>query len=183
MESQQYIRLYFRPLYFVQTALIGLSLMSMSKNSLTTIIAFLAFFLLSINICVAENTRLNEGDAQAQQLIIAHPEVEAPALNLNELRSIFSMRARLWPDGSPITVVVLGDQHRTHRQFLTNTLKMLPHQLRRHWDRYIYSGIGQGPIQVNNQEQMIRFISTTPGAIGYINTGVPHEQVQTLELH
>ncbi len=99
--------------------------------------------------------------------VIAHKDIKNNSLSLNELRSIFSLRARKWPDGSAITVFVLRDEHELHRQFLLKTLKMLPHQLRRQWDRFIYSGIGQGPIVVRSQKEMLEKIKVTPGAIGY----------------
>ena len=87
-----------------------------------------------------------------------------------------------WPDGTPITVFVLRDENEVHREFLLKTLKMLPHQLRRHWDRYIYSGIGQGPVVVESQEEMISKVQATPGAIGYIEGGVPDAQVHKLSV-
>ena len=114
--------------------------------------------------------------------VITHSSLNNSELNLNELRSIFSLRARKWPDGTPITVFVLRDQNHIHREFLLKTLKMLPHQLRRHWDRYIYSGIGQGPVVVESQEEMLSKVQSTPGAIGYIEGGVPNGRVHELSI-
>lgn len=114
--------------------------------------------------------------------VITHNDIQSKNLSLNQLRSIFSLRARKWPDGTPITVFVLRDENQIHREFLQKTLKMLPHQLRRHWDRYIYSGIGQGPVVVNTQEEMLSKIQSTPGGIGYIEGGVPDEQVHKLSI-
>lgn len=116
------------------------------------------------------------------EIIIAHPTTPRDTLTLNQARTIFSLRARQWPNGTPITVVVLRDQNSTHKAFLRNTLNILPHQLRRHWDRYVYSGIGQGPLVVDNQEEMVKTVNKIPGAIGYIKRGEPHEQVITLTV-
>ncbi len=116
------------------------------------------------------------------QHVVTHLSSPYEILSLNELRAIFSLRARAWPDGSKITVVVFEDSSPSHRSFLHNTLKMLPHQLRRQWDRYIYSGIGQGPVVVDSTEDMLLTINNTPGAIGYVQGGVPYEQVTTLTI-
>lgn len=114
--------------------------------------------------------------------VIAHQDLQNNELSLNELRAIFSLRARKWPDGTPITVFVLRDEHDAHRQFLLKTLKMLPHQLRRQWDRYIYSGIGQGPTVVESPEEMLSRVKSTPGGIGYIEGGVSDGPVHMLSI-
>lgn len=117
------------------------------------------------------------------ETLIVHPLNNTESLSLNQARAIFSLRARQWPNGLNINVVVLRDQNPSHINFLKKVLKILPHQLRRHWDRYIYSGTGQGPIVVKSQQEMIDMVNQLPGAIGYIQLGVPHEQVHTLVVH
>jgi ABC-type phosphate transport system substrate-binding protein len=133
----------------------------------------IVFQVTSASLCFAE---------EVGHSVIVHPHVTSKDLSLNQLRSIFSLRARAWPDGARITVVVLSDEAEIHRSFLVNTLKMLPHQLRRQWDRYIYSGIGQGPVVVNSVEEMMNKVRSTPGAIGYIDGGAPDGQVITLSV-
>jgi len=126
--------------------------------------------------------KVGQTDALEAEIVIVHKGALVKQLSLTEVRAIFSLRARKWPDGSKITVFVLEDQNPLHVTFLQNTLKMLPHQLRRQWDRYIYSGIGQGPVVVNSEEEMLQQVERVPGAIGYLGKGVPHEQVYTLEI-
>lgn len=125
---------------------------------------------------------ISEVTQQTIQRVIVNQSVQVHELSLNQLRSIFSLRARKWPDGTPITVFVLRDENEDHRQFLLKTLKMLPHQLRRQWDRFIYSGIGQGPVVVHSQQEMLSEVSSTPGAIGYLEGGSPNDQATTLSI-
>lgn len=129
-----------------------------------------------------ENASEQALSSGTEEHVIAHRGIHNSELSLNQLRSIFSLRARQWPDGTPITVFVLRDEKEVHRQFLLKTLKMLPHQLRRQWDRYIYAGIGQGPVVVESQEEMLKKVSATPGGIGYIEGGVPDDQVLMLSI-
>jgi ABC-type phosphate transport system substrate-binding protein len=144
----------------------------------------LSLGLLSGQAASAQPETLTESSAvnESQEHVIANPSIKTPELSLNELRAIFSLRARQWPDGTSITVFVLRDEKDLHRQFLLKTLKMLPHQLRRQWDRYIYSGIGQGPVVVESQEEMLNKVKSTPGGIGYIEGGVPNDQVLMLSI-
>lgn len=86
------------------------------------------------------------------------------------LRGMFGMRLRAWSDGTPVTVFVLPDDNGAHAQFCTDVLQMFPYQLRQNWDRLIYSGTGQPPLSVNSEEELLRRVAATPGAIGYIGS-------------
>ncbi len=92
------------------------------------------------------------------------------------------MRTRLWPDGSPITVFVLPNSNSEHGQFVRSLLKLLPHQLQRNWDRMVYTGIGQAPIEVANQTEMLEQLKSTPGSIGYIEKGSENETIHLIGL-
>lgn len=90
------------------------------------------------------------------------------------------MRAHQWPDGTVISVFVLPDTDATHHEFTRKILSLFPYQLRRSWDRYVYSGIGIAPIEVENQKEMIEKVGATPGGIGYISKEVTNENIRTL---
>jgi len=116
------------------------------------------------------------------QRVIVNAGFGGDDLTRNTARAIFSMRVKRWEDGAAITVFVLPDTHPTHRLFTRETLALFPHQLRRSWDRYVYSGIGTAPIEVESEEDMIARVATTPGSIGYISMEVLNEDVRTLPV-
>ncbi len=89
--------------------------------------------------------------------VIASPHVKTNSLSLENLRHIFFMRVHQWPDGNPIKVYVLKDNNELHNK------------LRRLWDRHIFSGTGQAPTVLDNEEQMIKIISASENGIGYAN--------------
>jgi hypothetical protein len=111
-----------------------------------------------------------------------HPPPHLDHMTVNQARSIFSMRLRAWPDGSPITVFVMEDSNPSHKLFVRSILALLPHQLRRQWDRLVYTGIGQAPIEVKDEREMIQRLISTPGSIGYIRTGKDNETLRILPL-
>ena len=90
-------------------------------------------------------------------------------ISRNGLSAIFKMRLRHWKDGSPVTVFVLEDENPLHKLFCKQILNVFPHQMRRSWNKLVFSGTGQAPIVVNNKAEMIEKISTTPGAVGYLS--------------
>lgn len=103
----------------------------------------------------------------AQQVYV-NPGVSQVPDDRRTLRAIFSMRLRQWPDGEPVTVFVLPTTHPVHVDFCKEVLGVFPHQLQRAWDRLVYSGTGQAPVEVNSLDEMQQRVRETPGAIGYL---------------
>jgi len=86
-----------------------------------------------------------------------------------DLRAIFSLRTRYWSDGELIHIFVLPDNNSIHQVFVKDKLQMFPYQLRRTWNRIIYTGAGQAPTTVYSVQEMLEKVKTTKNAIGYID--------------
>ena len=96
----------------------------------------------------------------------ANPQRKISQTGLN---AIFNMRLRHWNDESPITVYVLPDENPLHKTFCKQKLHAFLHQLRKGWNRLVFSGTGQAPLTIETKEDMVKRISETPGAIGYLS--------------
>jgi len=118
----------------------------------------------------------------AEEVIIANPAVDIDYLPRNALRAIFGMRLRAWPNNEAIRVFVLDDDNQAHARFAKKNLSIYPHQLRRAWDRLVYSGTGQAPIEVDSEEEMREAVASTPGAIGYLSREQVDDSVRVLEV-
>lgn len=103
-------------------------------------------------------------------VVIINPQVTSE-LDRNELRAIFSMQYTEWEDGTPMTVFVYDELTPLHQNFCKKTLRIFPYQLKKNWERLVYSGTGHAPRKVSNEAEMIHRVATTPGAIGYISQG------------
>lgn len=114
--------------------------------------------------------------------LIAHRGVPVQTLSLANARAIFGLRQPRWPDGSLVRVIVLPDNHSLHSRMGKEKLDLYPYQLRQTWDRLIYSGMAQAPIEVGNEEEMLAKVAATPGAIGYVNKVKSHDPVKILQV-
>jgi len=121
--------------------------------------------------------------AASQIAIITHPDNAQNALSAKGLKAIFSMRLQTWKNKTPIKVFVLKDNHDLHTQFSKEYIGVFPHQLRKAWDRLVFSGTGQAPIEVNSEEEMLTQVKNTPGAIGYLTTDKVDDSVKTIQLN
>ena len=112
--------------------------------------------------------------------VIAHKSVNLSQLNVGQVRRIFSMRQSSWSNGQNITVFVLANDHKTHIAFTTKTLGVFPYQLERVWNKLVYSGLGEQPIRVSSESEMIKRIQELPGAIGYVDQNIELSGVKRL---
>lgn len=112
--------------------------------------------------------------ASAAQSILINPSVniDNDLITRKTLRAIFSMRLTRWPDGTPITVFILDPESELHIQFCKNELGIFPYQLQRAWDRLVFSGTGQAPLEVQSVEEMRLRVLQIKGAIGYIQEDI-----------
>ncbi len=146
------------------------------------------------------------GATAADEVVVAvNPETPAGAtITRNMLSAIFGMRVRAWADGTPIRVYVLPDDNAVHIAFSKEILGVFPHQLRTAWDRLVFSGTGQAPLEVADEEEMLARLagiaSARPvvvrdeaemreklardaGAIGYLSRKMIDERVDVLPVN
>jgi hypothetical protein len=124
---------------------------------------------------------LSAGAAIGDTLIV-HPGVGVGGLSQNEARLYFGMRLNQWPDGQGVKVFVLPDNHPLHERVVKTILGLYPYQLRRAWDRQIFSGTGQAPVVVSSEAELMDRVASTPGAIGYAPSGGLGPSVRALEV-
>ncbi len=115
-------------------------------------------------------------------LITHHKNQANHSIKRRTLRAIYSMRTQSWPNGERLTVFVLPDDETLHESFCQKILGVLPHQLRKSWDRLIFSGKAGAPIVVNSVEEMRTRVAETPGAIGYIPENYLNDSIAVVEV-
>jgi ABC-type phosphate transport system substrate-binding protein len=114
--------------------------------------------------------------------LIAHTSAGTDTVTRNEARLFFTMRLQNWPGGTLVKVFVLPDNHPLHRRFANEVLSLFPYQLRRVWDRQLFSGTGQSPTTVSSEQEMLDRVAATPGAIGYVGVPVTHPDIRVLKV-
>lgn len=113
--------------------------------------------------------------------IIVNQSVPTGAYSLKDVRAIFTMQQRFWPNGEQIKVFTLPDSNPIYKDFVKNNLNMFPHQLRRGWDRMVFSGTGSAPVSLDSEQEMIDRLVNTPYSIGYLNSRPDNEKIRLFE--
>lgn len=124
----------------------------------------------------------SEYSIKGRVIPVINSVTEQENISRNNLSAIFKMKLRYWQDGSPITVFVLEDDDPAHKSFCKQILNVFPHQMRRSWNKLVFSGTGQAPILVDNEDDMIERVSSTPGAVGYISNQDLTDDIKVLRI-
>lgn len=136
---------------------------------------------LILAICILFSITHTHASATVQ--VIINSSMKLDSLTTTQLRRIYSMRQSVWPNGQPITVYALPRSHPTHQVFSKKTLKIFPYQLDRVWNKLVFSGTGKKPIIVDTQAQLLEAVSSTEGAIGYIDNMEIKDAVNVVNVH
>jgi hypothetical protein len=143
-----------------------------SRRALALFTRLLLFcYLLTVCVCQASD-----------ETLITHPSVGLDSLTQNEARLYMTMRLTQWPNGRRVQVFVLSDNHPLHQGVAKGILGLYPYQLRRAWDRQLFSGTGPAPITVATEAELIERVGSTPGALGYASARVLDARVRILEV-
>ena len=142
----------------------------------------LLFLLLIIAQAVVASTTENLVNNPERVIPVINAHSKQQSISRNGLSAIFKMRLHQWRDGTAVTVFVLKDDNPLHKRFCKEILNVFPHQLRRVWNKLVFSGSGQAPIQLSNIAEMQARIRETPGAIGYLKAGDVTDGIHILDI-
>ena len=114
--------------------------------------------------------------------IISNITADTASLSVTQLRRIYSMRQLHWQNGTPIVVYVLASNNPLHQQFCKQQLRLFPYQLDRIWNKLTFSGYGVAPIEVATQQELIKAVKLTKGAIGYVDNLSEVKDVNVIKI-
>ncbi len=120
--------------------------------------------------------------AEAPVRVIVHPAVKGTQIPRGVLSAIFLKQAKRWGDGSAVVPVDQSIQSPVRNHFSNSLLGQTLMDVQIYWQRRMSAGQLPPPVKTSDDD-VIAFVASTPGAIGYIslNANVP-ETVKTIEV-
>jgi ABC-type phosphate transport system substrate-binding protein len=110
-------------------------------------------------------------DATAFRLIVNQGN-ETNTIRQTDVARIFLKRKREWSGGQPIRPIDQSASSRVRSDFSREMLDMSLGEVRNHWMKVLLSGRDVPPIVRESDQQVLEFVRTEPGAIGYISRDV-----------
>jgi len=133
------------------------------------------FLLLFIHLlCQVENSN-------AQVAIIVNKSVPINSLKASTIADIYMLDTQKWSDGQKIILVDLKSKSPIQRSFY-DFIGEKPYELRKIWIRAQLTGEGKAPITVDSEDDLLKKVATTTGAIGYISLSKVTDAVKVISL-
>jgi len=139
-----------------------------------TILSLLASVLLYLALAVP-----NVWAADRPFAVITAPGVTEHHPTRESISLIFRRKQKYWENGTRIQPVNLPTSHPLRRAFSLSILGHLPEALEDYWREMYFHGV-LPPYVLESEEAVILFVSSTPGAIGYVSACVPEHGVDVV---
>lgn len=114
-------------------------------------------------------------------VIITNENVPAPTLSTKDVQQIFLGKKTTWDNGNKI-VFVVQDSTETSTAFLKNYVQKSASQYDNYWKQQVFTGKGKAPQSFSSDQELIQFVSQTPGAIGYVSSGADTGNTKTITV-
>jgi len=114
--------------------------------------------------------------------VIVHHEVKGARIARGTLTSIFLKQVPRWGDGTPIFPIDQSVRSDVRRTFSGEVLNQGVAEVQLYWQRKMLNGVVPPPVKTSD-EDVVNYVSSTPGAIGYVSASVAiPDSVKAVEL-
>jgi hypothetical protein len=114
--------------------------------------------------------------------VIVHPSNPAASVDRQFLLEVFLRKRTRWPNEQPVRPVDLPTDSPTRERFSNEALGRSLSAVKAYWLQVIFSGHGVPPPELDSDEQVVRFVARTAGAIGYVSGTAKIEGTKTISL-
>ena len=112
-------------------------------------------------------------------VIITNENVPTSVLSKDDIKQIFLGKKTTWDNGEKIIFVVqTGTDANT--SFLKTYILKNAYQFDIYWKKQVFTGKGKAPKSFSSEQELVQFVSQTPGAIGYVSSGTDIGKVKTI---
>ena len=120
--------------------------------------------------------------ADASFRVIVHPQVKGSQIPRSALTSIFLKQAPRWGDGTVVLPVDQSVRSLVRKSFSGDVLQQGIVEVQVYWQRKMSAGVVPPPVKTSDEE-IVSFVASTPGAIGYVSaaTALP-DSVKAIEI-
>jgi ABC-type phosphate transport system substrate-binding protein len=121
------------------------------------------------------------GSASAEQLrVIGNRSVPVASLDQKQIQKIYLGKMKVWENGMKVEFVTLGKGD-VQDAFLKKYVKKNRSTFTRFWKKKVFTGGGQAPVSFEKESDLVEYVETTKGAIGFVTSGANTDQVKILD--
>jgi ABC-type phosphate transport system substrate-binding protein len=115
-------------------------------------------------------------------LVVINTGNEIEAMEKDQISRIFLKKITKWANGSRVEPVDLDSQSPVREAFSRDVHGKSVSSIKSYWQRMIFSGRDTPPPELDSDAKVIQFVSSHPGAIGYVSTSANIANVKVLRI-
>lgn len=115
-------------------------------------------------------------------VIIVHPASSVTRLDRKFITAAFLKKKTRWSDDTSIRPVDLGARSAVRREFSATFLGRSVEKVRRFWSQVVFSGRGTPPPELDSEAEVVEYVTTHKGAIGYVSDRVALDGAKVVQV-
>jgi ABC-type phosphate transport system substrate-binding protein len=141
----------------------------------------LLVFLPALNLLAVTGGKVVEPPA-VPFLVIVHSSNAETSLTKSEVSHLFLRKVTKWKDGHSVLPIDLVEGSPIRRSFSRAVHGRDVPAIKNYWQQQIFSGRGVPPREMDSEEEVVRLVAQTPGAIGYVSTATALRNVKIVKI-
>jgi len=119
-------------------------------------------------------------EAVADLVVVVNARNGVAVMTRNEVTNIFFGRYRQFFNGVEAQPVDLTDSHPDRARFYAALVGKDISDVNAYWSRQVFSGRMQAPPRVNSTEEVLKWVSSHPGGIGFVDLAKADARVRVV---
>ena len=119
-------------------------------------------------------------EVRAELVVVVNARSGVAAMTRNEVINIFFGRNRQYFNGIEAQPVDLADTHADRRRFYSMLVGKDLSDINAYWSRQVFSGRMQPPAKVNSTEDVLKWVVSHPGGIGFVDLSKADARVRVV---
>ncbi len=119
-------------------------------------------------------------DARAELVVVVNARLGVAAMTRNEVVNIFFGRKRQFFNGAEAQPVDMTDAHPDRERFYAALVGKDLSEVNAYWSRQVFSGRMQPPSKVNTTEDVVKWVTSHPGGIGFVDLSKADARVRVV---
>ncbi len=120
------------------------------------------------------------GPASAALAIIAHPSNPLEGITADQVAMIYLGKTDRFPSGQRAVPVDQSEGSAERAKFYRSVVGKDPTELTTYWSKLIFTGKGQPPREIGNDEAVKQWVASHPNGLGYVDGNVLDRTVKVL---
>jgi hypothetical protein len=119
-------------------------------------------------------------EVQAELAVVVNARCGVAVMTRNEVVNVFFGRSRQFFNGVEAQPVDMLDTHPDRARFYGALLGKELSEVNAYWSRQVFSGRGQPPVKVATPEEVLKWVVSHPGGIGFIELSKADARVKVV---